>query len=130
MKPIDSRAWPDWGGKKYHEVVEELVRKHVLAVENLTEMQLVEAIRQAIACGDFQRHVCPSNSSQVVIYIPHAREMYLLNKVRELEEQQAVLQVRIKALVQQVRLAKSLCTICGEYLPGHATGGADICTCQ
>lgn len=115
--------------KKYQAALDELIRKYRLAVNDLTEKQLAEAIRQAIACGDFERHICASNSTQFVIYIPHAREAYLLNKVRELEDEQAVLQARIKELVEQLRLAKSLCTVCGEYLPGHATGGTDICTC-
>lgn len=73
--------------KKYQAAIDELIRKHQLAVNDLTERQLAEALRQAIACGDFQRHVCPSNSSQAVIYIPHAREAYLTGRIRELEEQ-------------------------------------------
>lgn len=102
--------------KSISEHIEELVREHALAVNNLTKAQLVESIRQAIACGDFERHVCPSNSSQAVIYIPHAREAYLTGRIRELEA--------------QLRLAKIRCTVCGEYMPGHATGGTDICTCN
>ena len=47
----------------------ELVRKHQLAVETLTEQQLAEAIRQAIASGDFVRNVV-ANGRQAVIYIP------------------------------------------------------------
>lgn len=96
--------------------LKELVKRQALAVEDLTEKQLAEAIRQALACGDFQRLVCASNNSQLVVYTPFAAE--------------ARLQARIKELVEQLRLAKALCTVCGEYLPGHATGGEDICTCQ
>lgn len=94
----------------------EIVKRQALAVEDLTERQLVEAIRQAIACGDFQRYVKADGGGQQVVYIPFAQE--------------SLLQAQIKELVEQLRLAKSLCTVCGEYLPGHATGGADICTCQ
>lgn len=47
----------------------ELVRKHQLAVETLTEHQLAEAIRQAIASGDFMRHVV-TDGRQAVTYIP------------------------------------------------------------
>ena len=47
----------------------ELVRKHQLAVETLTEQQLAEAIRQAIASGDFMRNVVV-DGRQSVIYIP------------------------------------------------------------
>lgn len=114
---------------RYQAALDELIRKHQIAVNGLTEHQLAEAIRQACACGDFQRHVCPSNSSQFVVYIPHAREAYLLNKVRELETEQTALQARVKELVEQLRRADCRCSTCGEYLPGHATGGTDICTC-
>lgn len=47
----------------------ELVRKHQLAVETLTEHQLAEAIRQAIASGDFIRNVVV-DGRQSVTYIP------------------------------------------------------------
>lgn len=78
---------------EYVKMIEELIREHHLAVEALTEKQLAEAIRQAIACGDFQRYVCASNSSQAVIYIPHAREAYLTGKIRELEEKLSELEL-------------------------------------
>ena len=58
----------------------ELVRKHQLAVETLTEQQLAEAMRQAIASGDFMRNVV-TDGRQAVIYIPwreveHLRSLY------------------------------------------------------
>lgn len=52
------------------ELLEGLVRKHHLAVDALTEQQLAEAIRQAIASGDFMRNVCVDGSAQAVTYIP------------------------------------------------------------
>lgn len=48
----------------------DLVRKHRLAVETLTEQQLAEAIQQAIASGDFMRHVVADESAQSVVYLP------------------------------------------------------------
>lgn len=48
----------------------DLVRKYQLAVETLTEEQLVEAIRQAILSGDFVRHVVSGSSAQSVVYLP------------------------------------------------------------
>lgn len=72
--------------KVYQAALDELICKHRLAVNDLTEEQLAESIRQACACGDFQRHVCTSNSSQAVVYIPHAREAYLTGKILELEK--------------------------------------------
>lgn len=115
LKPEAARVeWPAWA-KVSEGFFQEFVRKHALAVEDLTEKQLAEAIRQAIACGDFQKLVCTSNNSQLVVYSPFAAE--------------ARLQARIKELVEQLRRAGGHCNVCGEYLPGHATGCADICTC-
>lgn len=48
----------------------ELVQKHQLAVENLTEQQLAEAIRQAIASGDFMRNIVVDGPAQAVTYLP------------------------------------------------------------
>lgn len=49
----------------------ELVRGYNLAVEALTEKQFVEALRQAIASGDFVRMVQVDSYSQAVTYIPY-----------------------------------------------------------
>lgn len=85
--------------------VADLVRKHALAVENLTEQQLAEAIRQAIACGDFKRNVvvmgdiktiqddprlCPTTQRQSVTYIPYQREQELESEIGRLRAQIAV----------------------------------------
>ena len=54
----------------------QLVRQHNLAVETLTEQQLAEVIRQAIASGDIMRNVVVDRSDpmmdgeQSVTYIP------------------------------------------------------------
>ena len=61
----------------------ELVRKHQLAVETLTEQQLAEAIRQAIASGDFMRNVV-SDGRQAVIYIPWREVENLRTRYHEL----------------------------------------------
>lgn len=73
--------------------LEELVRKHQLAVEELTEQQLAEAICQAIACGDFQRHVAKrrtldpgATDPQCVLYIPFAREQELEAELESLRK--------------------------------------------
>jgi hypothetical protein len=50
-------------------VIEAMVSKHNLAVETLTEHQLAEAIRQAIAAGDFTRFV-RTDGAQSVVYLP------------------------------------------------------------
>jgi len=48
----------------------ELVRKHNLAIEALTQQQLADVIRQAIASGDIMRHVSHDGAAQAVTYIP------------------------------------------------------------
>jgi hypothetical protein len=53
----------------FTDLFSQLVKKHQLAVEGLTEKQLAEAIRQAIASGDFQRNLC-LDGAQSVIYLP------------------------------------------------------------
>lgn len=70
-----------------------LVREHMLAVNKLTGDQLAEAIRQACACGDFQRYVVVNKdgaSAQQVIYVPFAEKQRLEARIRDLEEQLGV----------------------------------------
>ncbi len=52
------------------DLFEELVRKHNLAIEALTEQQLADVIRQAIASGDLMRYVSHDGAAQAVTYIP------------------------------------------------------------
>lgn len=66
-------------------ILQEFVRKHALAVEELTEKQMAAAIRQAIECGDFTRQVRVTDSAQNVIYIPYMREQELESRIRRLE---------------------------------------------
>ena len=65
----------------------ELIRKHNLAAENLTEQQLAEVIRQAIACGDFVRYVQQNTNAQQVVYLPFAREAQLYDQLSETRQQ-------------------------------------------
>ena len=60
-----------------------LARKHAIATEQLTEDQLVSAIEQAIACGDFQRYVLLQG--QQVVYIPFAKEARLQAEIADLK---------------------------------------------
>lgn len=62
----------------------DLARKHTLAAELLTEKQLAEAIRQAIASGEFVRLVSVDNSSQQVTYIPFRELEEVKSKYNEL----------------------------------------------
>lgn len=64
-------------------LISNLVQKHQLAVEDLTERQLAEAIRQAIASGDFVRNIL-SDGPQAVTYIPYRDIEHLKSRYHEL----------------------------------------------
>lgn len=98
-------SWAKVDGKLF----QELVHKHALAVGDLTEKQLAEAIRQAIACGDFRRYVATTGDgaqAQQVIYIPFAEQARLQARIRELEEQLGVC---------RECGANCRCVYCGKY---------------
>lgn len=63
-----------------------LLRKHQIATEELTETQLAEALRQALASGDFMRYVRFSDSAQVVVYIPFTQVERLRTEVARLKQ--------------------------------------------
>jgi hypothetical protein len=59
---------------RYDEFLKDVIRRHQIAVEQLTEQQFVEALKQAIASGDFQRHVRIDDirePAQSVVYVPY-----------------------------------------------------------
>ena len=62
----------------------EFVRRHNLAVEALTEKQLAEVIRQAIASGDIVRNVMSDGSAQAITYIPYREVSRLRDQYHEL----------------------------------------------
>ena len=64
--------------------IEDLCRQHELAVESLTRNQLADAIRQALASGDFCRHVSIDHNRQTVTYIPYAAYSQLRVRYDEL----------------------------------------------
>ena len=81
----------------FNKAIEELTTSYQLTVGGLTKEQFAEALRQAIACGDFKRLVLshsldldyPKLScsvTQQVVYLPYAREQELLAKIKTLEE--------------------------------------------
>lgn len=75
--------------KNINEALEKVVREHRLRVENLTRSQFIEALKQALASGDFQRHVVAGSSysqwRQAVTYIPFRHSQYLQQRIIELE---------------------------------------------
>lgn len=68
-----------------NEMLTQLVRKNMLAIEEFTEAQFVEALKQAIASGDFQRYVT-RDSAQRVIYIPFQETTRLRTENQKLRE--------------------------------------------
>jgi hypothetical protein len=68
----------------YDEAIEALVKRNVLATEELTERQLAVVIRQALESGDLVRYVQVGGGQQVV-YIPFAEVEGLKSRVRYLE---------------------------------------------
>lgn len=72
--------------EQFRVATEKLVREHQIAIEGLTEQQLVSALKQAIQCGDFQRLVVGTSDAQQVIYVPYVREQELEARVKALEE--------------------------------------------
>lgn len=71
---------------KYQSAIQQLIRKHNLACEELTENQLAVVIRQALASGDIIKQVRVTDSAQNILYIPYAEADRLLGRVRYLEE--------------------------------------------
>lgn len=67
------------------EIIVQIIRKNMLAIEELTESQFVEALKQAIASGDFQRYVT-RDSAQRVIYIPFQETTRLRTENQKLRE--------------------------------------------
>lgn len=59
------------------------VREHSISIDKLTEHQVCEVLKQAIACGDFQRFLAP-DGAQAVCYIPHNLEQRLLLRINRL----------------------------------------------
>lgn len=71
------------------EVLEKFVKEHNIAIDGLTEKQVAAAFRQAIAAGEFTRHlrVIPGRAdAQAVTYIPFREVERLEARIKALEE--------------------------------------------
>lgn len=62
-------------------ICERVINESQVQIEKLTHAQMVEAFRQAVLCGDFQRNVVVSTGAQTVIYLPYNQEMIFRNAV-------------------------------------------------
>lgn len=70
---------------EYQKAIDAMAHAHAVACNQLTERQFSEALRQALACGDFQRFVKVGTCEQAVVYIPFAREQELLAEIERLK---------------------------------------------
>lgn len=70
--------------KTHHDTIRDAIAgvlaHHNVHVEQLTSLQLAEAIRQALAAGDFMRHVTV-DGRQAVTYVPYRERDSLLAKL-------------------------------------------------
>lgn len=69
--------------------MDEVIREHNIACDKLTKEQFVNALKQAVACGDFVKYVQAGTDAQAVVYQPFAREQELLWQIEDLKEQLA-----------------------------------------
>ena len=76
--------------------VSELVKKHLLAVEQLTEEQLLVVIKQAILAGDFVRYTLQDNSAQQIVYLPFHDKQRLQYKVEALQKEIDELKIQLE----------------------------------
>lgn len=74
--------------------VAEAVRKHTIAINQLTEEQVVKVFKEAIASGDIWRNLCVTNGGQSVSYAPYMEKERLEARIKSLEDE-------IKALVNR-----------------------------
>lgn len=70
--------------ERIEEAISKVAKEHIHLADKLTEKQFCNAMKQALACGDFQRLI-RSDGSQSVVYIPYARERELLSEISMLK---------------------------------------------
>jgi hypothetical protein len=66
------------------DLIDTAIAVHGAKVEHLTREQLAEALKQAVACGDFIRLIDPAGGQQVT-YIPYRREQELKAEIAKLK---------------------------------------------
>lgn len=66
--------------------VEEIFRLNQIEIELLTERQVIEAFKQALLSGDFQRHVRAFDGAQAVVYMPFAETEELRSEIDRLKK--------------------------------------------
>lgn len=75
---------PEGARYNFTQVLDEMVKRSHLAIEGLTQEQVVEVFRQAIESGDLIRHVRANTPAgqhtQCVIYMPYAEREKLMEQ--------------------------------------------------
>lgn len=66
-------------------VVRAAAKERRAAEERLTEKQIIEALKQALACGDFARLVRQEDGAQAVTYVPARRVAELESALKAAE---------------------------------------------
>lgn len=77
-------------GLGYDEALRKLVAEHNISCERLTALQIADALKQALACGEFTRHVLEDGMSQRVTYVPYREFERLKSRIEWLEAIAAV----------------------------------------
>lgn len=79
--------------KNCDEAIAKAVKAHQIAIDNLTEQQVVQVFKQAIECGDISINVVvPERFGQIrqgAMYIPFAEKERLESRIKELERELA-----------------------------------------
>ena len=75
----------------FKRVEEQMREARTAARERLTEEQLVSALRQALACGDFTQLCVVNSDKQGVVYVPYREHARLRARIRELEDKLAAI---------------------------------------
>lgn len=66
--------------------IADAVRLHAVFVDKLTEHQVISALKQAIASGDFLRHVRVTDNAQAVDYVPFREKERLEAEIAKLKK--------------------------------------------
>lgn len=78
-----ANEYVSWG-ERLQKASADLVKKYNIKAEELTEFQVAEALRQAIACGDFQKNLT-RDGAQSVVYVPYNLHERALTEIRDLQ---------------------------------------------
>ena len=72
--------------KQMDKIVDEMVRRHNLAIENLTRDQVTSVVKQLFASGDIVILVSHNSNAQTASYLPYRRVQELENEIERLQK--------------------------------------------